>query len=335
MTVSIIIAVYNAEKYLQRCLESVLGQTYRDIEVIAVDDCSTDGSLQVLQRYAERDDRMRVLRMERNSGAPAARNKAMTVSRGELMSTVDADDAISPDAIEKAVRIFEANPTVDIVTYDLVRVSNVTNEEIPQQHKNPRIPRRMTGKEACYWTILWDIPGLDVVRTSLEKRFFAETQYGQYGDETTTHIVFYHAREVVLGEGKYYYYQNPESYTNAISIKRFELLECRQSLRRQLVELGAGERIIRRLDRKRWGELMSMCDLYRRYRDRFTPEEQKALWGRMSETYDTFRFRDLPLSLSLMPFRAMMPSFSLFYRQQMMKLTIKEYVLRFRNSLHI
>ena len=334
MTVSIIIAVYNAEKYLQRCLESVLGQTYRDIEVIAVDDCSTDGSLQVLQRYAERDDRMRVLRMERNSGAPAARNKAMTVSRGELMSTVDADDAISPDAIEKAVTIFEANPTVDIVTYDLVRVSNVTNEEIPQ-HKNPRIPRRMTGKEACYWTILWDIPGLDVVRTSLEKRFFAETQYGQYGDETTTHIVFYHAREVVLGEGKYYYYQNPESYTNAISIKRFELLECRQSLRRQLVELGADERIIRRLDRKRWGELMSMCDLYRRYRDCFTPEEQKALWGRMSETYDTFRFRDLPLSLSLMPFRAMMPSFSLFYRQQMMKLTLKDYVLRFRNSLHI
>ena len=335
MTVSIIIAVYNAEKYLQRCLESVLGQTYRDIEVIAVDDCSTDGSLQVLQRYAERDSRMKVLRMERNSGAPAARNKAMTVSRGELMSTVDADDAISPDAIEKAVRIFEANPTVDIVTYDLVRVSNVTNEEIPQQHKNPRIPRRMTGKEACYWTILWDIPGLDVVRTSLEKRFFAETQYGQYGDETTTHIVFYHAREVVLGEGKYYYYQNPESYTNAISIKRFELLECRQSLRSQLVELGVDERIIRRLDRKRWGELMSMCALYRRYRDRFTPEDQKALWGRMSETYDTFRFRDLPLSLSLMPFRAMMPSFSLFYRQQMLKLTIKEYVLRFRNSLHI
>jgi hypothetical protein len=120
-----------------------------------------------------------------------------------------------------------------------------------------------------------------------------------------------------------------------VSIKRFELLECRQSLRRQLVELGADERIIRRLDRKRWGELMSMCDLYRRCSDRFTPEDQKALWGRMSETYDTFRFRDLPLSLSLMPFRAMMPSFSLFYRQQMMKLTLKDYVLRFRNSLHI
>lgn len=334
MTVSIIIAVYNAEKYLPRCLESVLGQTYRDIEVIAVDDCSTDGSLQVLQRYAEGDSRMKVLRMEHNSGAPAARNKAMTVSKGELMSTVDADDAISPDAIEKAVKVFEANPTVDIVTYDLVRVSTVTNKELPQR-KNPRVPKRMTGKEACYWTIMWDIPGLDVVRTSLEKRFFAETQYGQYGDETTTHIVFYHAREVVLGEGKYYYYQNPESYTKAISIKRFEILECRQSLRKQLVELGADEKIIRRLDRKRWGELMSMCNLYRSYKDRFSSEEQENLWKRMSETYDTFRFRDLPLSLALMPFRAMMPTFAIFYRQQMLKLKIKEYVHRFRNSLHI
>ena len=334
MTVSIIIAVYNAEKYLPRCLDSVLGQTYRDIEVIAVDDCSTDGSLQVLHRYAEGDSRIKVLRMYCNSGAPAARNKAMAVSRGELMSTVDADDAISPDAIEMAVKVFEANPTVDIVTYDLVRVNNVSNEELPR-HNNPRIPKRMSGKEACYWTILWDIPGLDVVRASLEKRFFADTQYGQYGDETTTHIVFYHAREVVLGEGKYYYYQNPESYTNAVSIKRFEILECRQSLRRQLVELGAEERIIRRLDRKRWGELMKACELYHRYKARFSPEEQDALWRRMSETYDTFRFRDLPLSLSLMPFRAMMPSFSLFYRQQQLKLSIKDYVFRFRNSLHI
>lgn len=334
MTVSIIIAVYNAGKYLPRCLDSVLGQTYRDLEVIAVDDCSTDNSLQILQRYAERDSRLKVLQMEYNSGAPAARNKAMTVSSGELMSTVDADDAISADAIEKAVRIFEASPTVDIVTYDLVRINAATGEEMPKRH-NPRIPKRMTGKEACYWTIMWDIPGLDVVRASLEKRFFAETQYGQYGDETTTHVVFYHAREVVLGEGKYFYYQNPDSYTNAVSLKRFELLECRRSLREQLTALQADKRIIRRLDRKRWGELMRVCDLYRRYKDRFSPEEQRALWRRMTETYNTFSFRDLPLTLSLMPLRAMMPTFSLFYRQQMLKLSIKDYVLRFRNCLHI
>lgn len=318
MTVSIIVAVYNAEQYLPRCMESLLGQTYKDIEVIAVDDCSTDGSLLLLQQYAAADMRLKVLQMEQNSGAPAARNRAMMMSCGELMSTVDADDCISLDAIEKAVRIFEANPTVDIVTYDLIRVNAATGKETPHV-VNPAIPRRMSGKEACYWTLHWDIPGLDVVRASLEKRFMAETQYGQYGDETTTHLVFYHAREVVLGEGKYYYYQNPDSYTNSISIKRFEMLECRQSLRRQLIALGAEQRFIRRLDVKRWHELMRACKLYRQHGRQFTKEERKDIWKRMKATYGSFRFSDLPLNLALAPFRAMMPTFRLFYIEQVMK----------------
>ena len=317
--------MYNAERYLPRCMESLLGQTHRDIEVIAIDDCSTDGSLRLLQEYAAADPRLRVLQMEHNSGAPAARNKAMDVSMGELMTTVDADDAISLDAIEKAVRVFEESPTVDIVTYDLVRINAATNKEIP--HKiNPRIPRRMSGKEACYWTLHWDIPGLDVVRSSLEKRFLAETRYGQYGDETTTHIVFYNACEVVLGEGKYYYYQNPDSYTNKISVKRFEMLECRLSLRRQLVNAGADKRIIRRLDVKRWHELMKACALYHEYGSMFTAEEREDLWQRMATTYRTFSLSDLPLRLAFAPFRAKMPTFRLFYIEQLLKQFVKSLI---------
>ena len=325
--VSIIVAVYNADQYLPRCLDSLLGQTYSDLEVIAVDDCSTDGSLQVLRTYAEKDNRLRVLQMEHNSGAPAARNKALSVSKGELMSTVDADDEISLDAIEKAVRIFEENPTVDIVTYKMISVNIETGKETPF-YVAPDIPRRMSGKEACYWTLQWDIPGLDVVRSSLEKRFPADTTYGQYGDETTTHIVFYHAREVVLGEGIYYYYQTPESYTRNVSVKRFEILECRQSLRRQLLEVGADNKMMKRLDAKRWHELMGMCTLLWEHRHQFTTEERKQIWKRLKATYGTLHFSDLPLTLALAPFWAVMPTFSMFYIEQVAKFYVRKIIRR-------
>ena len=319
--VSIIVAVYNAEPFLPRCLDSLLGQTYRNIEVIAVDDCSTDGSLSVLRRYAERDGRLRVLCQQHNGGAPAARNRAMTVARGELMSTVDADDWIATDAIEKAVAVFENNEEVDIVTYSLVCVYD-DGREVPMQIRQD-LPRRMSGREACYWTLHWDISGLDVVRSQLEKRFFAEADYGQYGDETTTHIVFYHARLVVLGDGWYYYYQNPESYTRKVSVKRFEMLECRESLRRHLTDLGAEERFIRRLDVKRWYELMELCGLYWSNRRTFTEQQRCDIMARLKATYTTFRRAHLPLKVVTRPLCAPMPCFWLFYIEQILKRRLK------------
>ena len=89
--VSVIIPVCNVEKYLCGCLDSVLGQTLKDIEVIAVDDGSTDGSVGILDGYAARDPRVRVIR-QTNAGAGAARNTALEVATGEYLSFVDGDD---------------------------------------------------------------------------------------------------------------------------------------------------------------------------------------------------------------------------------------------------
>ena len=89
--VSVIIPVYNVEKYLGECLDSVLGQTLRDIEVICVDDGSTDGSARILAQYAERDDRVRVIRQE-NAGPGPARNRALEAAVGECVAFMDPDD---------------------------------------------------------------------------------------------------------------------------------------------------------------------------------------------------------------------------------------------------
>ena len=95
--VSVIVPVYNAEKTLARCLDSVLGQTMEDLEVLAVDDGSTDDSLRLLREYAARDARVRVF-AQANSGVAAARNLAVSHAEGEYLQFVDSDDRLPPDA---------------------------------------------------------------------------------------------------------------------------------------------------------------------------------------------------------------------------------------------
>ena len=89
--VSVIVPIHNAEPWLARCLDSVIGQTLREIELILVDDGSTDNSLAIANDYAKNDARVKVIRQE-NAGCAAARNAALSVATGEYVGFVDADD---------------------------------------------------------------------------------------------------------------------------------------------------------------------------------------------------------------------------------------------------
>ena len=83
--ISVIIPVYNVEAYITECLDSVLSQSHRDIEVICVDDCGKDGSLAIAERYAEQDSRVKIIRHEHNRGVGPARNTGMDAASGEYI----------------------------------------------------------------------------------------------------------------------------------------------------------------------------------------------------------------------------------------------------------
>ena len=122
MTVSVIIPVYNAGKTLPASLDSIKDQTYRHIQVVAVDDCSDDCSLQILEHFRDSiaDDGLmsiRICRHEVNRGVACARNTGLENATGDYVCFVDADDAITPDAIEKAVGMAEKQ-NADIVGWD-------------------------------------------------------------------------------------------------------------------------------------------------------------------------------------------------------------------------
>ena len=94
--------VYNVEKYLRQCMDSVVNQTLRDIEIICVDDGSTDGSLEILMEYAAHDSRITVLRQQ-NMRAGAARNAGLAIARGEYLSFLDSDDFFEPNMLQLLV----------------------------------------------------------------------------------------------------------------------------------------------------------------------------------------------------------------------------------------
>ena len=104
--ISVIVPVYNGEKYLKPCIDSVLAQTFTDFELLAVNDGSKDGSPAILEEYARKDARVRVISQE-NAGVSAARNHALEEASGEYLAFIDADDWLEPDALAAAQAILE------------------------------------------------------------------------------------------------------------------------------------------------------------------------------------------------------------------------------------
>ena len=124
--ISIIIPVYNTEKYLKQCIESCIDQTLQDIEIILVDDCSTDSSWQIEEEYAKKDKRIKIFRQEKNMRQGAARNRGLKESCGEYRWFVDSDDYINWEACQLLYDTAKKND-VQILTFSLISFDDDTN----------------------------------------------------------------------------------------------------------------------------------------------------------------------------------------------------------------
>ncbi len=120
--VSVIVPVYNAERYLERCVKSILSQTYHNIEVILIDDGSKDSSVELCDSFG-RDERVRVFHKE-NAGVSAARNDGVRMAKGDYISFVDSDDIIQPEMISTLVTYLEKN-CLDIVSTSYQKFDDV------------------------------------------------------------------------------------------------------------------------------------------------------------------------------------------------------------------
>ena len=127
--ISVIIPIFNAERYLEKCLDSVIAQTFKDIEIICIDDCSTDNSKEILNNFARKDSRIKAIFFDKNKKQGAARNAGLDIARGKYITFIDADDYVEETLLEKMYKKAERN------FCDLV-ITSVENIVLDKDNKN-------------------------------------------------------------------------------------------------------------------------------------------------------------------------------------------------------
>lgn len=219
--ISIIIPIYNTKEYLAECLDSVTGQTYKNLDIILVDDGSVDGSSEICDRYAAGDRRVRVIH-QANRGISAARNTGLRSALGEWIGFVDSDDYIDSGMYERMLRCAEKNDA-DLVACGLNAFSENGGESVIQRQYSIS-DREMLCEEKEYWadynhngSIVFDVLWNKLYRRSLWEGILFPT--GQaYEDIYVMHRIVSRASKIYLiTDCLCWYRKHPQSITEAIS----------------------------------------------------------------------------------------------------------------------
>jgi len=208
--VSIVVPVYNVEKYLERCLDSLINQTLKEIEIICVNDGSKDNSDKILEKYSQKDNRIKIINQE-NSGLSAARNTGMNYVKGEYIGFVDSDDWVDIDFYEKLYNAAKKNDC-DIAVADFIRQHpkkqkrrlNITEEKVYETAEEKYLICK-TYREGCVWNKIY--------KTEFLKNIDLKFVVGMYyEDRDFTARSLYFSKKLVTVPGTYYrYFVNPKS----------------------------------------------------------------------------------------------------------------------------
>ncbi len=302
--VSVLVAAYNAAKFLDKCLTSLVQQTHADLQILCVDDASTDSTPDVLSRWTHSDPRITVIRLTENGGQAHARNVALKQTTGDYVCMVDSDDWLAPDAIEKAVGVLDNHPATDCVLFQVVEVTGTHQRRYPLPQFDA-----MSGPDAFEASLTWQLHGLYMIRADLHRRFPYDDSSRAYSDDNTTRVHYLHAREVRVCSGVYYYLQHGESVTHSVSVRRFDYLRANESMRRQMELSGADDRLISLYENVRWLNLVDLYMFYFRYRRQLPKSERqyglkeiKRVWRNIEVHRLTPRNRFKPGYAPLRPF---------------------------------
>ncbi|MBW3082607.1 glycosyltransferase family 2 protein [Bifidobacterium sp. 6T3] len=217
--VSIIVAIYNIKTYLPQCIESIINQDYANLEVILVDDCSTDGSKQICDAYAEQDSRISVIHHTINQRHSKTRNDGLDEATGDFIVFVDGDDWLASDFISymlHVITVTQADIAINLVNYTTRDTSQV-----------PDAPIQMWTAEKTLTELLY--PHLPVgVWNKIYRRDFIENNHLRFLDRYTAegelfiNTAVQYANRIGVGCHKAYYYRlnNAQSATTQYDVKQ-------------------------------------------------------------------------------------------------------------------
>lgn len=225
--ISIIIPIYNVEKYLKRCLDSVEKQIYTNLEIILINDGSTDSSLTIAKEYAKRDGRIKIF-SEKNCGVSAARNLGLKHATGKYITFIDSDDYVSKDYVLYLYKLLEkGNFSASMSICSLMNVYENSGKEVNTGNNKEYT---LTGKECikmmCYHNLVDTCPYAKLGSKELYKDFkFPEGKV--FEDTGTTYQLFEKANKVECGfKPKYFYNIRSNSITTReFTPKKLDLLK--------------------------------------------------------------------------------------------------------------
>lgn len=232
--ISVIVPVYNGESYLASCLDSILSQSYKNVEVIVINDGSTDFSLKIAETYSEKDNRVTVYSHE-NSGLSEARNRGIEVATGDYIAFVDSDDILLPEALELLLNELIKN-AADIAEGKTIR------GKIQGEHKlKPHIEKHIYSSEEALSNMLYQKRLLPSVCGKLFiKELFNELKFEKgilYEDLNIIYKVFEKCNKIVWIDYPVYFYREAEgSILNNWKLERLDVLKVTEKIENYITE---------------------------------------------------------------------------------------------------
>lgn len=256
--IGIIIPVYNVEQYLRRCLDSIVSQTWHNLQIILVDDGSTDNSGRICDEYAGKDRRIQVIHKE-NGGLSEARNTGIKAASAHYIAFVDSDDYVGKQYIQRLARILSENDA-DIAVCGYYQGKRKTFPGVKKKKRRVQCLDSKTmlknwhGKYKRVETVSWN---------KLYKRdLFVENDIYYpvgfyYEDVQTTHLLINKARKIATTNEKlYYYYQGKDGITHTISEKKIRDGIASQNKRLDFFKRNGYQAAYERLSIKRQKQYM-------------------------------------------------------------------------------
>ena len=248
MRFSIIIPVYNVEKYIGQCMESVMNQSFRDYEVIVVDDESPDGSMKIVEKYADADpERLRIVH-QKNTRQGGARNHGVSLARGEYLIFVDSDDYVSTDMLATVDRCIRENPADILVFghYPVTEDGKIGEAVYPCELPAGRYVPKDTPEVVMLHVAPWE--------KAFRREFYVETGF-QFPEKVlyedgVTRLLYGSAQSMVLCREAFYYYRIRENSTmrQKISPRLLDILTVADLVLEQFRDAGLYDRFRETLD---------------------------------------------------------------------------------------
>lgn len=222
--ISVVIPVYNTQNYLNECIDSVLNQSFKDFEIICINDGSTDNSLSILSDYEVSDERIKVI-SQQNRGLGASRNEGLKLAQGEYVLFLDSDDYLTPDALEKLYNQAYAND-LDLILFKIANFNYKTLKESHSDYFDMKFLKEIVNEDIFNWMIVKDcIFDISVTATSklFKRSLISNIEFPEdllFEDNLFFTKVIFNAKHVYfLDEYLYYRRIRPDSITNSYHSK--------------------------------------------------------------------------------------------------------------------